>query len=461
MIAHPIESEYLFQYYFIVDLSSNRQTVKARYPEDASTSDEILDKILHLAQAIHPFDLPDEVNNRKNLAYVDLIDLPSENEDKTITYFVYVFNSSSKAPLKILLSQYYHPNLLSGILENDICNNDSSLFHKLSKISFVEKNTDILINLSDNDIPEKYSHFLKTDLSQISEISLLRRIFLSQFPPYYMYQLIYYLFRSFKIIICSSSIEQISKTVFAINSFLYPLQKDTFLIKTIPLLNRKDKDLIKIDGPCIIGVHSSIINEVLPILPPESKYTLFNTDIPYIISQPKNFIGELELECHSSDQKQIKQDALQKERSITSLFHNAHRDTITYVYQFEHVFPAFHIQSRISEFIIGMIKVFFNIGPKKDLLKDIVQEIDNAKNDPRFQNLLKKGSLCEALLNQLHDPSEFKETFKLYFPKESKTPVITVPQLRTDFIELYNSRPSSPTLRVPPSPSQRTQTIKK
>lgn len=449
MITHPIESEYLFQYYFIVDLSSNPQTVNSRYPENAKISDDFSNKILHLAQAINPFDLPDEVNNRKNLKYIDLIDLPDQNDSKTIIYFAYVYNSSSKAPLKILLSQYYHPNLLESILEFDICNNDSSLFHKLSKISFIEKNAEFLINLPDDEIPEKYSRFLKNDLSQVSEISFSRRIFLSQFPPYYMYQIIYYLFSSYKIIVSSSSIEQISKTVFSINSFLYPLQKDTFLFKTIPLLNRNDKDMIKMNGPCIIGVHTSIINEVLSLLTPESKYILFNTDIPYIIAQPKCFIKEQELECQPDEisQKQLMQDALQKERSITSLFHNAHKDTIMYVYQFEHVFPAYHIQLRISEFIIGLIKCFFNINPEKYLLKDIVEEINNAKKDPKLKKLLKEGSLCEALLNQLHNPSEFKETVELYFPIESKTPMITVPQLRTDFIELYNSRPSSPTLR--------------
>lgn len=108
--------------------------------------------------------MPDEVNNRKNLKYIDILSVSNKNE-KTITYFAYVYNSSSKAPLKILLSQYYHPNLLMGILENDICNNDSTLFHKLSKVSFIEKESNIFINLSDDDIPEKYSSFFKKDLS--------------------------------------------------------------------------------------------------------------------------------------------------------------------------------------------------------------------------------------------------------------------------------------------------------
>lgn len=252
-----------------------------------------------------------------------------------------------------------------------------------------------------------------------------------------MYQLIYYLFLSFKIIIISASIERISKVVFAINSFLYPLKKDTFLFKSISLLNANDKNIIKMSGPCIIGVHNSIINEVLSLLSIESKYIIFNTDIPYILSQPKNFFDELELESQDEQtQKQMKQDALQKERSITSLFHNAHKDTITFVYQFEHVFPAYHIHSRISEFVIGLVKCFFDIPQEKYLLEDIVKEIDNAKNDPKYKNLLKEGSLCDALLNQLHNPSKFKDTIKLYFPKESKTPMIAVPQLRTDFIEL-------------------------
>lgn len=452
MIPHPIECECLFQYFFIVDISSSIRTVKTRYPEDATFSEEISNQIIHLTQSLNPFDLPDEVNKLSKLTYIDLIDLPNKNNNETETYFAYLFNSSSKAPVKILISKYYHPKLLEGILENDVCNNDSSLFHKISKISFIMKDKyTVSIDLPDEDIPEKYSHFLKYDLSQVSEINYSRRIFLAHFPPYYMYQIIYYLFSSYKIIVCSSSIPRISSIVFAINSFLYPLQKNTFLVKTIPILNRNDKEKIQIDGPCIIGVHDSILNEVLPLLSPESKYIVFNTDIPYITSQPKTIIKELELECQTGDnsQEQLTRNALQKERSITSLFHNAHKDTITYVYQFEHVFPAFHIQSRISDFIISLIKCFYEIPPEKYLKEDIISGLDNAVKDPRYAKLFKEGSLSKALLDQLKNPSKYEDTVKLYFPKESGTPMITVPQLRNDFIELYNFRPSSPTLRAP------------
>ncbi|OHS97191.1 hypothetical protein TRFO_36649 [Tritrichomonas foetus] len=440
MISHPFGNKHLFKCILKIDFTKDKDQTTVVFPDTYQLTPQFEAEMIHITQSIDF-----QGSKRSDCApYVSLIDLPSVKSPNhpTKKYFTYILNADFS--VLILVSKYFHQKLLLWILGSI-----PDVFKAFYNITFeIDHSYTIQIN------PPKElgcPDLCYQDMSQMSELSNLRISFLSNFPPFYMFQLIHYLLHSFKIIVLSSSVKRLTDTVFAINSFFYPLQLNKFLIHTIPLLHRKEKEKIKIDGPCIIGVHTSLI-DALDLLSDQKCYIILNADVPYLnvnipgmkhsVAPPKisssnskpNVTSNAQPNIHSCPNNMNRQAIItpDKERQIDSLVRAAHISIINFVKQFQPVFPAFHVQAKLCEFTVGLLKIYFN--SKSCSYDDIKSALLNGKGIASNWHFFTETSLCLDFLFQLNYSQSHPEMMKFYFPREVGMPVITVPQLPTDFL---------------------------
>ena len=412
MKVHPIGTKIFYNYIFKVTTTVEPFHCDLIIPEKSETPPEIREQILKLAKTVYFF----ENDDPKIITFVDIFKIENSEKGKIRTYFAYI--QRGKESINILLSKYFHPRALKWPISFN-----NSLFLDLRSLTFSENE---LFEIKAK-IPERPPdvfpnlNFIKSlDFSQNAEISVLYQMFLSTFPPIYMFQFIYYLFQSYKIFVVSSKIDKLTDIVFAINSFFYPLQKNKFLINTIPLISCDTTiDVLnQLEGPCIMGIPLTHLL-TLGDFSPKSKHILFNIDIPYLILNTP------------PDEMKNNTVLRQKGNGVNNLLLKEHRETLNIFYQFREVFPTFHVQMKIAEFTIGFIKFFFDI--KDDSSTGVLRALQTASKNPSYTSFFREGSLLSEFLRQLSNPSDSPELIKLYFPAESNTPQITVPQLISDF----------------------------
>jgi hypothetical protein len=116
-------------------------------------------------------------------------------------------------------------------------------------------------------------------LSSYSEVAFHLDYLLTSFAPYFLASIITYLFADAKVLVMSSSFSHMSSTIFGIAHVLHPIRSDDIAIP-INFVGIKNLRTIEMPGPCLIGVHSSLMDEIKKLQ--NQRYVIVNADVPYI-----------------------------------------------------------------------------------------------------------------------------------------------------------------------------------
>lgn len=183
-----------------------------------------------------------------------------------------------------VVSHYLHPKFFDFLLTTAVSDMEKSesLFKHFYKIEFKES---------------RYDRFIEPDadwqcqvtggFGEISELQNCYSFLLARYPPYLIGLVLGYIFAGTRVVILSSSLDELSMNVLAFSSLLYPLQKDKFLVQVNTCLTLDELKAADDSIPFgIIGCHMSLIKEVTDKW--KAGTVIFNTEVPYLTARDKS-----------------------------------------------------------------------------------------------------------------------------------------------------------------------------
>lgn len=394
---HPLGYGKLFEY-----LISNTASVgdgdvdtgiKIIYPENSDLEPK---KFNFLKSYMFPL-VQNEFQKWGTITYVNIFrneifpDLPQ---------FLYIYIHYEVVDQEItitgLISQYFHYRLLTWIVEKAASTTDiGSFLDSFRDLAFKQMNYGVEIFP-----PEEYGCPFCTNLSASGEINYLRQHFLSYYPPFMIGTLISLLFRDSRIIVISSSFDFLSLTVFSILSLVYPLEisrevrSDSKIPSAgIPLLTLQNVDQISSKPPTVIGLHSSMMGQLVSNHSLSEGFVVFNADEPYISNQSMKINND----------------------NLVPLMTKLNNEIRAYILHLQPVFPASYIDQEIRLFIVKMISII--LKSKSCGFNDIIETWNNLKSklkkDDSPEYIVANSVLMAKLMNNSNIPGS--DIFPLYW----------------------------------------------
>ena len=310
-----------------------------------------------------------------------------------------------------LVSKFSHLDLQEWILNN--CE-EEGLLNDFHHIEFKKTLYDIEFDKIHN-CPFCNSLSVSCELAK-ADMTLLKR-----FPPYYLALIIAALFVDSRIVVVSSNLSTLSRTVFALSTLLYPFSGP---MRFCPLLTASKMQDLNSAGPYIFGIHSSMLQSLDTV--GRNDFLIFNADEPYIF--PKN--------CTVIDPV------------LNPVIESFHKQIQSYCMQSQPVFPGESIRFEYKNYVRSMICAYFGCQDNFRMINDEF-EVRMSKNSSSMDVTLSKSSMMYEFMTQSVSP-QMPQITEAYWPfgtdRPTRRSAKTFSMIHTD-TPTSASRPVTPDTR--------------
>lgn len=397
MISYPPDSSSLFECYLMTNFKTPKDDITLEFTPSAtplSSDMTFIENFKSQCIILTQSDISDIEQETYIVAVKDI------NEQR---YYCYIFcknnlkDDGKSIFLLSIISKYLQPHLLNWAVEVVGKTGCFELFEELKNSKFENNGYDVYLNIkSEYNCPYYANH----DLTTQGEYGKLLEKFIRNFSPVYIPIILNYLMHDSKIIVLSSSCSRISEVVLSILSFLYPFGNNEIAINFFPLRRNSFLEFQSMKGPCIFGVHSTMVNQLTKLIECiKDSFIIFNIDNVYIH------------EVNSARQE--------TSPKLSEIILKYQSDLTNIIYSSVPAFPVYRIQVLTSNLITSIIGVLIE-----------AENLEFQTILDKFESIQNSSNVQYKILSVFYDnmKKSDNELFKsMYFSSEFQNDIFSIP----------------------------------